>query len=248
MIVDPYMGSGASLIAARQLGISAIGIELSEGYCAAAVERLNKEPNLFGPKYPESKVCPGCRRRIKVIVGTTFNRKSATTDGLQPWCRECDARNKLGAQNGWKNFRRMLVERRSGEERMWSRKSYEEMMGNFTCWYCGNDVTEWSQGYWVDKQSASRGYEPSNCVPCCKPCNFEKCNRNSEAWHNMIQNLLKRYPRGRVPWNEISPKWVHTSSSVPKLSDYVVESDVSDSDQLIMSFDDRGSKSNKAAE
>ena len=50
-VLDCYMGSGTTLLAAKRLERNAVGIEIEEKYCELAIRRLEKSKETSSRRY-----------------------------------------------------------------------------------------------------------------------------------------------------------------------------------------------------
>jgi site-specific DNA-methyltransferase (adenine-specific) len=59
-VLDPFCGSGSTLLAAKDMGMKAVGIEFQEKYCEIAANRLRQSVFNFKEQMPNKTVKPVC--------------------------------------------------------------------------------------------------------------------------------------------------------------------------------------------
>jgi hypothetical protein len=58
------------------------------------------------------------------------------------------------------------------------------------CDYCGDSIDTIG----LDRVDNDKGYELTNLVPCCYPCNIAKANQTRESYINRCRRVAARHP------------------------------------------------------
>jgi len=187
------------------------------------------QPGLFDVKR--------CRRCHVLYEPEAFARAAKHKDGKQSWCRKCKAEWEHSPEGKYKRFYAGLAPE---EAVLWTWDIYLSLWEKHggCCEWCGAGLTEWqSSGYNIDRISNSRGYLPGNAQLLCKPCNFTKSDKNPIVAKQESDRWVAEFGRGRVQWNEVSPRW-KPAAPIPDLSNLeVAEKDDEEPFQDEMSFE-----------
>jgi hypothetical protein len=72
--------------------------------------------------------------------------------------------------------------------------SYEQFLTfwNGKCHYCGEQII----GIGIDRIDSSKGYEMSNCLPCCSICNKMKNTQSQRDFINRCKIIVNQFTKG----------------------------------------------------
>lgn len=71
-----------------------------------------------------------------------------------------------------------------------TRDEYDVLVNN-PCWYCGSVIGNTSYG--IDRINNNFGYVPSNCRPCCTPCNLAKRAMTEQEFRTWVSRIYTNW-------------------------------------------------------
>lgn len=69
------------------------------------------------------------------------------------------------------------------------------------CWYCGAEFSIKSQSRageifnhnGIDRADSTKGYTETNCVSCCKDCNYAKRTLTQDEFFSLVKRIYKKH-------------------------------------------------------
>lgn len=169
------------------------------------------------------KYCPKCKQWKNE---SEFGNSKNTRDGLNSWCRECDSEkgknyrlnNEDYCHNYGKEYRQTLPDkyRCYKSNAATKKRKFGFSLFDFAtiivqpCYYCGKKDGIYNG---VDRLDNNKGYVKSNCVSCCKSCNFQKHaysekQFNEDSARRHMHTLLKPFKNIKEPLSIIVKNYV----------------------------------------
>jgi len=114
------------------------------------------------------KKCCDCKQ-IKPL--SEFHRATSRRDGRGQNCKDCQrARNRAFQLRPHRRLYRYVHSAKvRGLEFTLTPEQFMQFF-DANCFYCGTLI----EGIGLDRRDNSIGYVASNCIPCCKYCNYMK--------------------------------------------------------------------------
>ena len=124
------------------------------------------------------KKCSRCNKWLDI---DNFWKNITSKDGYGNECKNC--------QNAAKENRYNIYKKNAKKRNLEFNLTREEFY-NLTskpCEYCG-DIQDYNG---IDRIDSSKGYETSNCVPCCEICNKMKLNYSKKDFLYQVQKIYE---------------------------------------------------------
>lgn len=123
-----------------------------------------------------------CSRCGEWLSLQDFWKNCTAKDGYGNECKKCQSTAKENRYNQYK---------KGAKARSLNFSLNKDEFYNLTsssCFYCGLEPRDYNG---IDRIDSAKGYELSNCVPCCAMCNKMKLDYSVEEWIKQMKRIIQ---------------------------------------------------------